>query len=109
MTLDLEANEVEVKGLTSLASVTETTGLILSALICFSVFAGNAVEAERDRFLESLGACVVFFLNWVLAGSEETRGGRRARRRRRFPAKMKLLIRTVGMRLMKLVELHRVR
>jgi hypothetical protein len=30
MTLDLEVNEVEVKGLTSLASVTEITGLRLT-------------------------------------------------------------------------------
>jgi hypothetical protein len=34
MTLDLEVNEVEVKGLTSLASVTEITGERLRWTVC---------------------------------------------------------------------------
>jgi hypothetical protein len=49
------------------------SGLILSALICFSVFTGDAVKAERDRFLEPLGADVAFFLDWVFTGSGETK------------------------------------
>ena len=43
--LDLEANEVEVKGLTSLASVTEITAPILLDPSCFSDRPNSEAEA----------------------------------------------------------------
>jgi hypothetical protein len=46
MTLDLEVNEVEVKGLTSLASVTEITGSSLTTASCpFSAASDSAVRS----------------------------------------------------------------
>ena len=49
MTLDLEVNEVEVKGLTSLASVTETTGFCLGTRR--APFEGGASQVSQVKIV----------------------------------------------------------
>src|SRR2546423_10130569 len=49
MTLDLEVNEVEVKGLTSLASVTETTGFCLGTRR--APFEGGASRVSQGKIV----------------------------------------------------------